>query len=92
MSNPIECQITFAVSTERPFIWEAIQNHIDYYVTMNEEQRQELDRIKEWVINAVIHTFTSESNYHSFIEDGNDPMDDESYLAYCCEEVVPEYL
>ena len=92
MSNQIECEITFGVSTDTSSIWEAIQKHIDYNIVMDEEQRQELDRTREWVTNAVASEFTDQSNYQSFIEDGNDPTDDESYLAYCCEEVVLDYI
>ncbi len=92
MSNQIECEITFAVSTDTSSIWEAIQKHIDYCIVMDEEQEQELNRTREWVVNAVASEFMDQSNYQSFIEDGNDPTDDESYLAYCCEEVVFDYI
>jgi hypothetical protein len=86
MDNPIECQITFTVSTDRPFILEEIERYTEEYGSFDDFFEPH-DR--EWLISDVAALFTDESVYLEFIEDGpTEIIDSEEYLTFCVERVL----
>ena len=86
MDNPIECQVTFAVSTDRPFIWEEIERQTEAHGSVDDFFEPH-DR--EWLISDVAALFTDESVYLEFIEDGpTEIIDSEEYLTFCVERVL----
>ena len=86
MDNPIECQITFTVSTDRPFILEEIERYTEEYGSFDDFFEPH-DR--EWLISDVATLFTDESVYLEFIEDGPaEIIDSEEYLTFCVERAL----
>ena len=86
MDNPIECQITFAVSTDRPFILEEIERYTEEYGSFDDFFEPH-DR--EWLISDVAALFTDESVYLEFIESGQaEIIDSEEYLTFCVERAL----
>ena len=86
MDNPIECQITFAVSTDRPFILEEIERYTEEYGSFDDFFEPH-DR--EWLISDVATLFTDESVYLEFIESGQaEIIDSEEYLTFCVERAL----
>ena len=86
MDNPIECQITFTVSTDRPFILEEIERYTEEYGSFDDFFEP---RDREWLISDVATLFTDESVYLEFIEDGpTEIIDSEEYLTFCVERVL----
>lgn len=86
MDNPIECQITFTVSTDRPFILEEIERYTEEYGSFDDFFEPH-DR--EWLISDVAALFTDESVYLEFIESGHaEIIDSEEYLTFCVERAL----
>ena len=86
MDNPIECQITFTVSTDRPFILEEIERYTEEYGSFDDFFEPH-DR--EWLISDVAALFTDESVYLEFIESGQaEIIDSEEYLTFCVERAL----
>ncbi len=86
MSNPIECQITFGVSTDRPFIWEEIERQTEFQGPL-EDFFDPTDR--EWLVAEVVSLFIDQSVYLEFIEDGpTEIINSDEYLTFCVERVL----